>query len=301
MTSLLGRLLPLFAGQRRVEDLFTEAVARLFERQPGLCLKWLGEAGLISPAGEEEQRHVRVNTQKTFVRLDEHVSDSRPDMILEIVQTPEDEEAEGSTEVVMVESKIGSWEGVDQLERYAGHLATMYGDRKTLVYITRNHDPKDKTEIEVATCGVEFRQLRWHDFYKFLQTAEKDALTEEVMAFMEEQGMSRSHRFSTSDLMALSGAPRAFEIFDETLDNEVRAELEALAENRAKLSKGSPRGGWHTIEASLKSKDLTCWAGYYTMDTPDGFPAVLVEIGGPMKMARDLWVAAIRGVDTREE
>ena len=49
MTSLLGRLLPLFIGVRRVEDLFTEAVARLFERRLEHCLSWLGSLGFVSP------------------------------------------------------------------------------------------------------------------------------------------------------------------------------------------------------------------------------------------------------------
>ena len=56
---------------------------------------------------------------------------------------------------------------------------------------------------------------------------EKDTLAEEVMTFMEEQGMASSYRFSATDLMALSGVPRAFEILDETLDEEVKAELES--------------------------------------------------------------------------
>jgi len=235
LPSLLGRLLPLFTGPRRVEDLFTEAVARLFERRSELCLAWLEDAGLVSPVGGGEQRRVRVETQPSFVRIEEHESDSRPDMILDVRYVPEDEEAEGWTETVMVESKIGSSEGSDQLERYAGQIGGLYADRKTLVYITRNYDPKDASEIEAVANGIEFRQLRWHDFYRFLQTADntdKDALTGEVMAFMEEQGMSRSHRFSVSDLMALSGVPRAFEIFDETLGDEVRAELEAFAGNK---------------------------------------------------------------------
>lgn len=67
--------------------------------------------------------------------------------------------------------------------------------------------------------------MRWHDFYHFLQTVEKDAFVEEIMIFMEEQGMSRGHRFSATDLMALSGVPRAFEIFDETLGGEVKGRV----------------------------------------------------------------------------
>lgn len=132
----------------------------------------------------------------------------------------------------MIESKIGSWEGQDQLKRYAGHLSNMSGTRKNLVYVTRAYDPKDENEILSGIDDVCFKQLRWHDFYRFLQTVERDALIEEVMTFMEEQDMARSYRFSTEDLMALSGVPRAFEILDETFEGEVKAELESFAGNR---------------------------------------------------------------------
>lgn len=71
---------------------------------------------------------------------------------------------------------------------------------------------------------------------------------------MEEQGMSRSHRFSTSDLMALSSVPRAFEIFDETLSDEVRAETGGLRweQNYARNLKQQIRGeGGYFIYASI--------------------------------------------------
>ena len=89
MTSLLGWLIPLFSGQRRTEDLFTAAVARLFERRPELCLPWLEDAGLLAPAVGEERRNVNVATQKPFVALEHHEVASRPDLWIE-VHTPGD-------------------------------------------------------------------------------------------------------------------------------------------------------------------------------------------------------------------
>jgi hypothetical protein len=49
VTSLLGRLLRLFPERVRLEDLFTEAVARVFETNPQLCLAWLEHAGIVTP------------------------------------------------------------------------------------------------------------------------------------------------------------------------------------------------------------------------------------------------------------
>lgn len=90
MTSLLGRLLPLFTGVRRVEDLFTEAVARLFERRPELCLLWLDDLDLTTSVSGEDQRYIRVTTQKSFVALEENGGGSRPDLLVEVHHASED-------------------------------------------------------------------------------------------------------------------------------------------------------------------------------------------------------------------
>lgn len=272
MTSLLGRLLRLFPESVPLEDLFTEAVARLFETRPQLCLAWLEAAGLLTaPVVDTGQGYICVSTQRSFVALDHHDTDSRPDLMIEIYRSPEEfVEDDAVTDVVMIESKIGSKEGPEQLRRYAEHLDRMpiFGS-KTHAYITRGYDPKDASEILYGLSeNISFEQLRWHDFYRFLQSVKKDALIDEVMTFMEEQGMARSYRLSTTDLMALSGVPRAFEIFDETLGGEVRAELESFARN--KIRRGTEPMKWgirqhlryHAV-ADLHQRDaLFCGVGY---------------------------------------
>ncbi|PLS85298.1 MAG: hypothetical protein CYG60_13350 [Actinobacteria bacterium] len=219
LTSMFGRLLPLFGRQRKVEDLFTEAVATVFEKNPRLCLEWLGHEGLISPglAGDGGGR-VRVQTQKPLVATDTLESAGTVDMFVEVRRSPKSRRAEGgAAEAVMIESRIGSPEGKGQLRKYAEYLAGMEGyGRKTLLYVTRREDPKDGGEILSGLGGnVRFQQMRWHDFHRFRDGVEGDALAEEVKIFMAEQGMSRSYRFSAADLAALSGMPRAAGILAE--------------------------------------------------------------------------------------
>ncbi len=307
MTSLLGRLIPLFSGQRRTEDLFTEAVARLFERRPVLCLAWLEDAGLLAPAVGEERRNVNVATQKPFVALEHHEVASRPDLWIEVRAPGEDaSEGYGVSDVFLVESKIDAVEGEGQLKRYAEHLDRMTDHHgKTLIYITRAYDPKDEDEVRSSASGIRFKQLRWHDFYRFLQTVEKDALIEEVMTFMEEQGMARSYRFSTADLMALSGVLRAFEILHETFDGEVRAELETFAGN--KISKrevhGLPQIRVHQryiMLAPLHTWDLYCYVGY-KLRTSDGYPVAFVILeASPNTTGREISGAAMKSLARRE-
>lgn len=295
MTSLLGRLLPLFAGARRVEDLFTEAIARLFERRPELCLAWLRDTGIIAaPSTGYGQEYARVSSQKTFSALEHHDTDSRPDLLIEVYRSSKEDPVENSTvaDVVMIESKIGSREGHEQLRRYAEHLHRMTGfESKTLVYITRGYDPRDEKEILSRVGNIRFEQLRWHDFYRFLQTVEKDALVEEVAYFMEEQGMARSYRFSAADLIVLSGVPRAFEIFDETLGGEVRAELESLASNKVRREPHSVNNirqhGCYVTTVNLHEWDLFCFVGY-GMEDPEDYPVAYVCLEAqPRAVGRD--------------
>lgn len=143
---------------------------------------------------------------------------------------------------------------------------------------------------------------------------EKDTLAEEVMTFMEEQGMASSYRFSATDLMALSGVPRAFEILDETLDEEVKAELESFAGNKVKREPEAmnnlrfhrryvvmvPLHGWH----------LVCYAGYqmrtpgdYTAVSrvPDDYPVIVVALEAqPGAAGRKASVAAMKRIGLNE-
>jgi len=206
MTSLLGRLLGLFPKSVRREDLFTEAVARLFETNPRLCLDWLRDAGIVSDGGESAGTRVIVQTQKWLRSTDAVQQARRADLFIEVRHSSRSDDNRIDPEAVIIESKIGSRERHDQLKSYAEHLEGMIGfARRTLVYITRAYDPKDKNKI-LSTVGetIHFKQLRWQDFHHFLdEQVDGDALVEEVKAFMEEQGMARSNRFSTTDLATL--------------------------------------------------------------------------------------------------
>jgi hypothetical protein len=152
---------------------------------------------------------------------------------------------------------------------------------RVLLYVTRAYDPKDVKGI-LAGLGddVRFKQLRWHDYYRFLQTVEKDTLTEEVMLFMEEQGMAKDYRSSATDLATLSGIPRAFEIMEETLGGEVKAELESFAgtksrhENINTMLQSNMR---YVIQAPVRGWNLLCYLGY-RLRTSDGYPVAYVTL-----------------------
>jgi hypothetical protein len=211
---LFGRLLKLHSGAVPLEDFFTEVVAHLFEAEPQTCLAWIEHAGLLT---ETERHGVRVTTQQSLDALEHHATGSRPDMLIEAFD-------EVGFDAVLVESKIGSREGPEQLRRYAELLRDRSDAReKTLVYITRDYDPKDTDEIlaDIGNGRVGFMQSRWHDFYHFLRTRPRTTLIEETLLFMEGNHMAQNNQFTAVDVLALSNMHKAFSMMDETMQGEV--------------------------------------------------------------------------------
>jgi hypothetical protein len=312
LKSLLGRLQRSFPSLGKVNS-FTEAVALLFEKRPRLCLAWLKEVGLIGALGTEKatREHANIVTQKWFSPLENHGNRaSQVDLYIRARRILEDIGVGGAVpEIVMVESKIDSKEGKrGQLRRYAVHLDRMstVGSR-TLVYITRGYDPKDSETITNGLNGVEFKQLRWHDFYRFLQKVEKDALIKEVMDFMEEEGMSGTNNFSVSDLMALSGMQRALEVLDETLDEEIRGKLESLPghvtkrklEGRDFVQQMRADNGYWIYANLTQDEGLGCYLGYQ-MGNPDGSPRAEVGFWAyPDQIGEHVAVVAVEQLSNR--
>ena len=207
----------------------------------------------------------------------------------------------------MIESKIGSTEGAvkgqkTQLTKYAELLDKMEGaSSKTLLYITRNFDPKDLDKIRSGK-NICVKQLRWHDFYNFLQTVnKKDTSIEEVLAFMEEEGMAGTNNFSMTDLMALSGMQRALEILDTSIDEEIRGELSNLGlpvkkrkfDGRDFVQQIRSDGGYW-IFAYIGNWSLGCYLGYQ-IGLPDSNPRAEVGFWADSEQfGQDVLAAAAR-------
>lgn len=317
MTSLLGRILHSFPNSLQRENLFTEAVAHLFEMRQQLCLTWLKEEKLIGLVGTKEvaQEYTDIVTQKWFAPLENHGNKaSQVDLFIRVHRILEESFGadDAVPDVVMVESKIDSREGEGQLRRYAEHLDRMANvGSKTLVYITRRFDPKAPEKITDGLDSVEFKRLHWHDFYRFLAALDdkqEDALVKEVLAFMEEEGMARVGRFSMMDLMALSGIQRALEIIDETLDEEIRGELESLAEHPTKhrldgrdFVKQIRGDNGYWINAYItQDGGLGCYVGYQLGNT-DGSPRAEVGFWAyPNDLGKDVAGAVVKRISNRD-
>ncbi|MEH2169859.1 MAG: PD-(D/E)XK nuclease family protein [Nostoc sp.] len=172
--SLFTNLLNLHSGTKPREDFFTEIVAYFLSLNNHILIDWLKHHSIIS---DENYSSIKISTQQEHKRLETHTEDSKLDIVVELSNGL-------NTDVIFIESTIGSTEGWRQLEKYAEILSNLPNVRhRILIYITRDYDPKE--EIKTPAFNLEpkinFYQLRWYQFYARLQQHATDILAQEIL------------------------------------------------------------------------------------------------------------------------
>jgi hypothetical protein len=275
--ALLKQLLRLHKGNIPLEDFFTEVVAYFLSKNSDILFSWL-KYGHILESGDYVGADI--TTQKTYkhpVRGDE----KRPDIVIELSNGE-------SYDLVFIESKVGSSESPDQLPSYAKILDSLLGYRnKYLVYITRDFDPKSESYVfqEIPHANVQFRQLRWHQFYQFLNTQESSEFNQEITTFMQEHRMSQSNQFSSVDILALANFPSALKLMEAVMWGEVIHKFEKILGEHKNLELRKRRAlqfiQWHGryVIDFWTSDKLGCGIGFYmkTID-PSGYPDVRIVL-----------------------
>jgi PD-(D/E)XK nuclease superfamily len=220
--SLFSRLLNLHNTDKTLlEDFFTELVAHLFSTDREILFAWLKYIGLLKT---EAYLDAYISTQQTFDGLAHHGSDSRPDIIIELVDGI-------NRDVILIESKIGSKENPAQLQKYAEILDKLPNVRdKVLVYVTRDFEPKDRSTIlhKIPDSNIQFIQVRWHQFYQFLKTQTATILVEEIIKFMQEHQMAHNNQFSSIDLIALVNFKNSIKLMEQTMWGEVSQQFKIV-------------------------------------------------------------------------
>ncbi|MHC5744789.1 MAG: PD-(D/E)XK nuclease family protein [Nostoc sp.] len=133
--SLFTNLLNLHSGNKPREDFFTEIVAYFLSLNKDILIDWLKHHSIIS---DDNYSSIKISTQQEHQALAIHTEDSRLDIVIELSTGL-------NTDVIFIESKIGSTEGWRQLEKYAEILSNLPNVRhRILIYITRDYDPKEE-------------------------------------------------------------------------------------------------------------------------------------------------------------
>jgi len=201
-------------GRYQREDFLTEIVAKVLQNSKVLTLSWLR---FLKATELSDVSVHNVRTQIRLSQLDWHDSGSRPDFEITLGD---------NEELIYVESKVGSVQGEDQLQRYADHLLEEKKrkgyKRISLIFITHNYE---EASVENAQAeSLAFRRTRWFEFYNILATHLKtnsDGLAKELKLFMEENHMSLGNQFRSVDLIAMENFHNAKALMDEILLGEV--------------------------------------------------------------------------------
>ncbi|MEH2252582.1 PD-(D/E)XK nuclease family protein [Nostoc sp.] len=262
--SLFTNLLNLHLANKPREDFFTEIVAYFFSLNNDILLAWLKHHSIIS---DENYSSIKISTQQEHKGLESHTDDSRLDIVVEFSTGL-------STDVIFIESKIGSKDGNNALTKYADILSNLQNVRhRILIYITRDYDPKEKIKEYCLNLSpkVNFFQLRWYQFYNFLEKRAFDILAEEILIFMRTNGMSHTNQFSSVDLLTMVNFNKTLHLMESTLSEEVQQEFKLAFGGVIKGAASRTQWKWderYIIYTHLSSStwDFWCGLGYFNLN-----------------------------------
>jgi len=292
--ALFTRLLKLHTGSVPLEDFFTELVAYLFDTNKEILYDWLIEIGLSDVKNYSE---VYISTQKEFDPLDGDKTGNRPDVVIELT-------GDNGCDIIFIESKVGATAMCGQLERYAKVLDRMANFRhKFLLFITRDFEPKDKAVILKDTSIVQFKQLRWHQFYRFLRSQPDTMLVQEIILFMEKYNMAHNNQFSSVDVITLVNFTKSLKIMEEIMWGKVSAEFKSVLgaiRNRASALTHVQAHGRYLMTTYMSG----WWCGLgFILNTEDltGYPRVclILEVA-PSSPHRAEIIAAMKDIAKKD-
>ena len=261
---LFSNLLKLHAQPVPKENFFTEVVAWMFAAYPELLYAWVKECLEI----DEQYHQSIVETQVDFEASKTYGQDCKPDILITL-------KTGASHDLLMIESKVSSKEGPDQLLRYAEQLTLAEGSNRYLVYITRDYEPKDAELIKKKYPSVRFFQLRWYQFYQFLERQQSTTMIEEVLKFMQEHEMTKITTITPDKLQAFKFIPELFEYFDAVLYDDIADEF-----TRVFGKPGKPLEEIVYERYCLTSwvEDWNCQLGFWMPGEEDTLPYVGVTL-----------------------
>ncbi len=253
------------------EDLLTEVFAEIF-KDTQILIDFINKfihTELNNP------QSINITTQKTFLRLNEHETNSRPDLVIQLSDSDK-------KYIFFFENKLNSGEGHTQLKRYAEHLEVYkYEEYFTfLIYITKYDDPKKPAEIFINDVTAKFIRLRWYKIYNWLKNdylkGNRDTYVYKVIEFMEEMGLNGSRRFLPQDMYAIQEMNRLQHMMDECLDGIVDQVMSSKFGRATGWSNRSVQLRDHQRYFKANDQGNCSWVGCGFKITQDEYPLVSV-------------------------
>ncbi|MBN3947977.1 MAG: PD-(D/E)XK nuclease family protein [Nostoc sp. NMS7] len=264
--SLFTNLLNLHSGSKPREDFFTEIVAYFLSLNNDILLGWLKHHSIIS---DDNYSSIKISTQQEHQALAIHTEDSRLDIAVELSTGL-------NSDVIFIESKIGSKDSNNALRKYADVLSNLPNVRhRILIYITRDYDPKDEIKKYCLDLSpkVNFFQLRWYQFYSFLKERAFDILIQEILIFMRNNRMSQNNQFSSVDLLTMVNFNKTLILMQSTLSEKVKEEFELAFGSVVGKTASMTQWTWgsrYIIYTHFSGWNFWCGLGYFDLN-PDNF------------------------------
>ncbi|NHC42767.1 PD-(D/E)XK nuclease family protein [Bacillus sp. MM2020_1] len=202
-----------------LEDYLTEVIAPIMESQEILI-------SFLKRFIHKKYRfieHIKVFTQRTYAKINDHLTDSRPDLVITFT-------TDSHRHIIFIENKLGSGEGDRQLSRYADHLneQAKRGYHVHLLYITQFYDPKQIDTMLDKKSGSGYHQLQWYQFFYWLSGFEHDLYCKQVLRYMEGLGLNKDRKFTPTDIFSIQNSRKIQSMLDDCLDGKVSDTLTTL-------------------------------------------------------------------------
>lgn len=199
-----------------LEDYLTEIFAYCLSEDNDLTNEFLNYFEITKSNHEQ----ITISTQVELKALQNHETDSRPDMAIF-----------SETATFFFENKINAKEGYKQLSRYAEHLDLLSNNEKKIIYITRDFDEK-KSNTVFKNCKTlhknDLIQLRWFDVFSFLKKYNSNLIIFELLNFMKQNKLSMNNQFTPIDILTMSNFSNIRKLMDEVMFGNVSKEFEKV-------------------------------------------------------------------------
>lgn len=115
---------------------------------------------------------------------------------------------------ILIENKVDSAEGLNQLNRYASILRMhkQVDRKKIVVFLTKIFEQKKLTDNTVKLI-----QIRWYEIHNIINSKNTET-TQLLKDFLTDNSMSKSLNFNNTDLLALKVIPQTLDKMDELLN-----------------------------------------------------------------------------------
>ena len=292
--SLFSNLRSLFSARDfPLEDFHTEVVAQVLKEFPEFTKAWLLSLDAIQ---QDEFDSIGIQTQVELPRLDEHehFTKSRPDIIIRC-------NGKLGQQIIIVESKVESRQGKQQLKRYADHLARLSSRNEViggaLVFITKHFQIFEAPTLDQHEKKLCFRYKRWFHFYRELCAFKNsDALIQQLKLFMKDNQMSTESKFDLANILCLQNWHATKSLMDETLDEEVNSLGQKILETTGSLGRAIFQlRNWNRYVLGFyigKERDIECLIGYWPEESAIWIGCMLYS--NPNSKARDQVIVAFR-------